>query len=312
MKESFFKSSINLIGKTPIIKLNNIVPKECAEVFGKAEFFNPGGSVKDRIALSMIEAAEKDGRLKPGMSIVEPTSGNTGIGLAMVGAIKGYKVILTMPEAMSYERRVLLKMLGADLLLTPGEDGMIGSVKKAEELVENNNNYFMPQQFLNPANPEVHRQTTAVEIIKSIKDIDAFVVGVGTGGTLTGVGEELKEINKSTKIYAVEPASSAVLSNKKPGSHQIQGIGAGFIPQVLNQNIIDEVITVSDEQAFETQRKLAELEGIISGISSGAAMWASIEIAKKLGKNKKIVTILPDTGDRYMSMGEFIIKKEIK
>jgi cysteine synthase A len=301
-----------MIGDTPIVKLNKIVPEGFADIYAKTEFMNAGGSVKDRIALNMIETAEKEGKLKPGMTIVEPTSGNTGVGLAMVGAIKGYDVTLAMPETMSYERRVLLKMLGATLILTRAEEGMAGSVTKATEIAEDTTKYFMPQQFSNPANPEIHRITTAVEILKTLKaeDIGAFVAGVGTGGTLTGVGEVLKQNNKNIKIYAVEPAKSAVLSKGSPGPHQIQGIGAGFIPEVLNQSIIDKVITVTDTDAFKTQQKLAKKDGLITGISSGAAVWASLQVAEDLNKDKIVVTILPDTGDRYLSLMSYFSKEE--
>lgn len=308
----FADKATNMIGDTPMVKLRNIVPDGFADIYAKTEFMNAGGSVKDRIALSMIETAENKGMLKPGMTIVEPTSGNTGIGLAMVGAVKGYGVILTMPETMSYERRALLKMLGAKLVLTAAEEGMTGSVTRAMEIAKDTKKYFIPQQFTNPANPEVHRKTTAVEILDVLnaQEIDAFIAGVGTGGTITGVGEVLKDRNKNIKVYAVEPAKSPVLSKGRPGPHQIQGIGAGFIPEVLNLSIIDEIITVEDKDAFKTQLELAEKDGLITGISSGAAVWASLKVARELGKGKKVVTVLPDTGDRYLSVRSLFTKEE--
>ncbi|SHF23098.1 cysteine synthase A [Thermoanaerobacter uzonensis DSM 18761] len=291
-----------LIGKTPVVKLNKIVEKEWAEIYLKLEFFNPGGSVKDRVAFSMIEKAEKEGKLKKGSVIIEPTSGNTGIGLAMVGAAKGYKVIIVMPDTMSMERRMLLTAYGAEVVLTPGKFGMEGAIKKAEELVRQNKNYFMPQQFENFANPLIHEETTAKEIIEDFNEgLDAFVAGVGTGGTITGVGKKLKSKFSNIKIIAVEPFSAAVLSGKEPGPHKIQGIGAGFIPKVLDQNVIDEVIAVKDEDAFEVTRLLAKKEGILGGISTGASLWAAIEVAKKLGKGKKVLAIAPDSGERYLS-----------
>ncbi|EIW01343.1 cysteine synthase A [Thermoanaerobacter siderophilus] len=291
-----------LIGKTPVVKLNKIVEKEWAEIYLKLEFFNPGGSVKDRVAFSMIEKAEKEGKLKKGSVIIEPTSGNTGIGLAMVGAAKGYKVIIVMPDTMSMERRMLLAAYGAEVVLTPGKLGMEGAIKKAEELVRQNKNYFMPQQFENFANPLIHEETTAKEIIEDFNEgLDAFVSGVGTGGTITGVGKILKNKFSNIKIIAVEPYSAAVLSGKEPGPHKIQGIGAGFIPKVLDRNVIDEVIAVKDEDAFEVTRLLAKKEGILGGISTGASLWAAIEVAKKLGKGKKVLAIAPDSGERYLS-----------
>ncbi|EGD52186.1 cysteine synthase A [Thermoanaerobacter ethanolicus JW 200] len=291
-----------LIGKTPVVKLNKIVEKEWAEIYLKLEFFNPGGSVKDRVAFSMIEKAEKEGKLKKGSVIIEPTSGNTGIGLAMVGAAKGYKVIIVMPDTMSMERRMLLAAYGAEVVLTRGKLGMEGAIKKAEELVRQNKNYFMPQQFENFANPLIHEETTAKEIIEDFNEgLDAFVSGVGTGGTITGVGKILKNKFSNIKIIAVEPYSAAVLSGKEPGPHKIQGIGAGFIPKVLDRNVIDEVIAVKDEDAFEVTRLLAKKEGILGGISTGASLWAAIEVAKKLGKGKKVLAIAPDSGERYLS-----------
>lgn len=295
-----------LIGKTPIVKLNRIIDSNSANILAKLENFNPGGSVKDRICLSMIESAEKEGLLKKGSTIIEPTSGNTGIGLAMISAVKGYKCILTMPETMSLERIYILKSYGAEIVLTPGIEGMQGAIKKAEQLLKKIPNSFMPQQFRNPANPEIHRKTTAREIIEVVgENLDAFVAGVGTGGTITGVGEVLKEINPNIKIVAVEPKDSAVLSGNPPGPHKIQGIGAGFIPDVLNRKIIDEVIPVSDNDAFKTARELAQKEGLFVGISSGAATFAAIKVAKSLGKGKVVVVVLPDTGERYFSMQQY-------
>jgi cysteine synthase A len=280
--------------------------KDDAAIWAKIESFNPGGSVKDRICLSMVEAAEKDKKIKPGAIIIEPTSGNTGIGLAMVCAAKGYRLILTMPETMSIERRMLLKAYGAELILTPGSEGMRGAVKRAEELAKENKNYFMPQQFKNPANPDIHRRTTAQEILRQVKEsIDAFVSGVGTGGTITGVGEVLKSKYPGIKIVAVEPAASPVLSGGTPGPHKIQGIGAGFIPDVLNVKIIDSIITVKDDEAKETAVRLAEQEGLLAGISSGAAAFAALKVARELGKGKTVVVIFPDTGERYLSTGLF-------
>ncbi len=291
-----------LIGKTPLVRLNRLVDENSAEVLIKLEYFNPGGSVKDRIAYNMIEDAEKKGRLKSGGTIVEPTSGNTGIGLAMVGAAKGYKVILIMPDTMSIERRNLLKAYGAELILTPGEKGMKGAIEKAQEIVEENDGYFMPQQFENPANTEIHKKTTALEILEQTDgNIDAFVAGVGTGGTLTGVGEVLKEKAPFAKVIAVEPDGSPVISGENPGPHKIQGIGAGFIPDVLNTDVIDEIIKISDDDAFAMSRKIAKEEGILLGISCGAAAAAAIQVAKKLGKGKRVVVVAPDTGERYLS-----------
>lgn len=297
---------LELIGQTPMVRLNKILEHDMAEVFAKLENFNPGGSVKDRICLAMIEEAEKKLLLKKGSTIIEPTSGNTGIGLAMIAAVKDYRCILTMPETMSLERIYILKSYGAEVVLTPGIEGMQGSIKKAEQLLKKIPNSFMPQQFENPANPDVHRRTTAREILELTKgEIDAFVAGVGTGGTITGVGEVLKKHNQKIKVVAVEPRDSAVLSGRPAGPHKIQGIGAGFIPEVLNQKIIDEIIQVSDEDAFKTSRRLAQEEGLFVGISSGAATYAALKVAKSLGKGKTVVVVLPDTGERYFSMHQY-------
>lgn len=297
---------IELIGNTPLVKLNKIPDPDDADIWAKLEGFNPGGSVKDRIALSMIETAEREEKLKPGGTIIEPTSGNTGIGLAFIAAVKGYKLILTMPETMSLERRQMFQAFGAELVLTPGTKGMLGSVEEAEIILKKYPDYFMPMQFENPANPEIHRKTTALEIIESLgTEIDGFVAGVGTGGTITGVGEVLRLKKPDIWIAAVEPAGSPVLSGGNPGPHKIAGIGAGFYPGVLNTKIYDEVIPVTDNDAVEMVRQLSRREGILAGISSGAAAWAALKVARKLGKGKKIVVIFPDRGDRYLSTGIF-------
>jgi len=291
-----------LIGKTPLLKLNKMTGDSDNTVLIKLERNNPGGSIKDRICLNMIKRAEEEGKLKAGGTIVEPTSGNTGIGLALIAAARGYKVILTMPDSMSLERRKLLKAYGAEIILTPGVEGMNGAIKKAEELLEKGNNIFMPQQFENPANPETHEKTTAREIWEDTDGkIDYFIAGVGTGGTLTGTGRALKELVPEIRVIAVEPTSSAVISGENPGPHKIQGIGAGFIPGVLDTELIDEVIKIEDETALETSRRAAKEEGILLGISSGAAIAAALKIAKKVGKDKTIVVIAPDTGERYLS-----------
>ncbi|BAH41147.1 MULTISPECIES: cysteine synthase A [Bacillales] len=297
-------SITDLIGFTPLVKLNRVVTEDIADIYLKLEFFNPGSSVKDRIALSMIEAAEADGSLKPGDTIIEPTSGNTGIGLAMVAAAKGYRAILVMPETMSMERRNLLRAYGAELVLTPGSEGMGGAIRKAEELAKEDSSYFIPQQFKNLANPAIHRETTARELLDQAKEIggvDAFISGIGTGGTITGVGQVLREHYPNVQIVAVEPAASPVLSGGKPGPHKIQGIGAGFVPDILDTQIYDEIIKVENEDAFETARRVARQEGILGGISSGAAIHAALQVAAKLGKGKKVIAIIPSNGERYLS-----------
>lgn len=301
MQREIYSNVLELIGNTPLIRLNRVVPDEGAEILAKVEFFNPGGSVKDRIALAMIEDAEEKGLLKNKV-VVEPTSGNTGIGLAMVCAVKGYRCILTMPESMSPERAKILRSFGAEVVLTPTNEGMKGAIKEAEKIASETG-AFMPLQFKNPANPEIHRRTTALEILKSTDGmIDAFVAGVGTGGTVTGVGEVLKRYNDKIIIVAVEPEKSPVLSGGQPGSHRIQGIGAGFIPDVLNVKVIDEIIKVSDEDAFNMSKRLCREEGLFVGISAGAACYAAVQISKKLGKGKRVVVVLPDTGERYLSV----------
>ena len=306
---TIYNNSSELIGNTPIVKLNKVTPDSDIEIFVKLESYNPGGSIKDRIAKNMIDEAEKKGKLKPNGTIVEPTSGNTGIGLAVIGAEREYNVILVMPDTMSKERRSLLKAFGAELILTPGKMGMKGAIKKAENLVNNNESYFMPRQFENPANPTAHIKYTAKEIINDIDGkIDYFTAGVGTGGTITGIGSKLKKINNKTKIVAVEPEKSAVLSGKKPGPHKIQGIGAGFIPEILDKSIIDRIITIDNEEAYETTQKIAKTEGLLLGISAGANIKSAMILAKELkekGKKGKIVTIAPDSGERYLSTNLF-------
>lgn len=295
------QSVVELIGSTPVVKLNRSVPEGSADIYLKLEYFNPAKSVKDRIALAMVEDAEKKGILQPGGTIVEPTSGNTGIGLAMVAAAKGYKLIVTMPETMSLERRNLLRAYGAELVLTPGPEGMKGAIAKAEELAKEHG-YFMPQQFENYANPEIHRLTTGPEIVKQMGDqLDGFVAGIGTGGTITGAGQVLREHYPNIKIVAVEPKDSPVLSGGKPGPHKIQGIGAGFVPRVLNTEIYDEIIQVTTEEAFAAARKVARLEGILGGISAGSAMHAAFKVAKELGPGKRVLAVVPDNGERYLS-----------
>jgi len=297
---------LELIGDTPMVRFDKIVKLGMAEILGKLESFNPGGSVKDRIGLSMVEDAERKGLLKEGATIIEPTSGNTGIGLAMVAAVKGYKCIIVMPEAMSFERVSILKSFGAEVVLTPGVDGMQGAITKAEGLLSEIENSFMPQQFTNPSNPQIHRDTTAKEILEVTNgQLDAFVAGVGTGGTITGVGKVLKNVNPEVRIVAVEPKTSAVLSDAPPGPHKIQGIGAGFIPDVLDPNIIDQIIQVDDNDAFETSKLLARKEGLFVGISSGASVVAALKVAEELGKGKTVVCLLPDTMERYLSMEQY-------
>jgi cysteine synthase len=295
---------LDLVGNTPVVRLHRVVPEGAATIWAKLERGNPAGSVKDRIGKAMIEAAEEAGQLRPGSVIVEPTSGNTGIGLAMVAAVKGYRLILTMPDTMTAERRALLKAYGAELVLTPGDEGMKGAIARAQEMVRDHG-YFMPQQFMNPANPEVHRLTTAREILEQVGHLDAFVGGVGTGGTITGVGEVLRERIPGALVIAVEPASSPVISGGQPGKHKIPGIGAGFVPQVLNTGVIDEIITVDDDAAWDMTRRLAREEGILAGASSGAAAWAAVQVARRLGAGKVVVVVLPDTGERYLSTALF-------
>ncbi|WP_267626229.1 cysteine synthase A [Enterococcus faecium] len=299
---AIYNSVTELIGKTPIVKLNKIVPEDSADVFVKLEFFNPGGSVKDRIALSMIEKAEHDGLLKPGDTIIEPTSGNTGIGLSMVGVAKGYKVIIVMPETMSIERRLLMKGYGAELILTPGADGISGSIREAERLA-NENGYFLPLQFENEANPLVHEKTTGPEIHQAfgVNGLDAFVAGIGTGGTITGAGRELKRVYPKIELIGVEPAESAILEGKEAGPHKIQGIGTGFVPKTLDTSVYDKVLSISGDEAMETAREVGRKEGILVGISSGAAIAAALKVAKELGKGKKVLAVVPDNGERYLS-----------
>lgn len=285
--------------------MNRITGPDDAEVWGKLESLNPGGSIKDRICLSMVEAAERNGRLQPGATIIEPTSGNTGIGLALVAAIKGYQLMLTMPDTMSEERRSLLTAFGAQLVLTTDTRGMHGAIRRAEELLLEHPDYFMPQQFSNPANPESHRRTTAQEILREFERVDAFVAGVGTGGTITGIGQVLRQNMPGVRIYAVEPESSAVLSGGEPGFHKIQGIGAGFVPENLDTAVYDDVIRVTDEDAIAYTRRLAREEGILVGVSAGANTWAAVQVARELGKGKTVVTIFCDTGERYLTTEVF-------
>ncbi|MDT3995172.1 cysteine synthase A [Mammaliicoccus fleurettii] len=293
---------VELIGDTPVVKLNNVVEDGSADVYVKLEYQNPGSSVKDRIGLAMIEAAEKEGKIKPGDTIIEPTSGNTGIGLAMVAAAKGYKAVFVMPDTMSSERRALLKAYSAELVLTPGAEGMKGAIKKAKEL-KDEKGYFEPQQFENPANPKVHELTTGPEIVEQFEgvQVDAFLAGVGTGGTLSGAGKVLKEKYPEIQIVAIEPEASAILSGGNPGPHKLQGLGAGFVPDTLNTDVYDDVIKVGNEEAMEMSRKVAKEEGILGGISSGAAIVAALKKAKDLGKGKTVVTVLPSNGERYLS-----------
>lgn len=306
MSAGFLRTITDGIGHTPLVRLNRLSPPGGATIYGKAEFYNPGGSVKDRICLNMIDEAEHKGLLKPGGTIVEPTSGNTGIGLALVSAVRGYKLILVMPEGMSLERASLLSSYGAQLVLTPAREGMRGSIKEAESILDQNPEYFMPNQFSNPANPAMHRKTTALEIWEALDGkVDAFVAAVGTGGTITGCGELFKEKNPSVKVIALEPAGSPVLSGGEPGPHRIQGIGAGFVPKVLNRSLIDEIMTVTDEEAYQTTKQLARKEGLLVGISAGANVFAAQKVAESLGPNKNVVTILCDTGERYLSIEKY-------
>ena len=303
MPNNNISETSNLIFNTPLIRLNRIVGSGCAEILAKVEGTNPSGSVKDRICMAMIEAAEKKGQLKKGYTIIEATSGNTGISLAFISAIKGYKLLLTIPDNCSVERMALLKLYGADIELTPSTEGMPGAIRRAEQLIEKHNNYFMPQQFNNAANPEIHRKTTAEEIWQATNgELDAFISGVGTGGTITGVGEVFKERKKDIQIVAVEPKSSAVLSGGRAGPHNIPGIGPGFVPKILNKEIIDRIIPVTDEDAFNTSMRIAKEEGLLVGISSGAVTFAALHIAKELGKGKRVVIILPDNGERYLNL----------
>lgn len=308
---SIHESILATIGQTPVVKLNNLVPAGAADVYVKLEFFNPGGSVKDRIALGMIEAAEKAGKLKSGDTIIEPTSGNTGIGLSLVGAAKGYKVVIVMPDTMSIERRKLMQAYGAELILTPGAEGIGGSIKKAETLVAEKG-WFLPLQFENPVNPLVHEETTGQEIVADFNELglDAFVAGIGTGGTLSGVGHVLRKAFPEIKIYGVEPAESAVLEGGKPGPHKIQGIGTGFVPKTLDTKVYDEVIAIKGEDALTWGRKVGMEEGFLVGISAGAAILAAVEVAQKLGAGKKVLAIVPDNGERYLSTALYQFDKE--
>ncbi|MCW5798702.1 MAG: cysteine synthase A [Nitrospira sp.] len=295
-----------LISGTPLVRLNRLTKPGSATIYAKVESFNPGGSIKDRICLNMINEAERQGKLKPGGTIVEPTSGNTGIGLALVAAVRGYKLILVMPESMSMERASLLSSYGAQLVLTAAWEGMKGSIKEAESIVAQNPSYYMPDQFSNPANPAMHRKTTGPEIVDALDGrVDAFVAAVGTGGTITGCGEVIRERNPAAKIVAVEPAGSPVLSGGDPGPHKIQGIGAGFVPKVLNRTLLDRVITVTDDEAYQTAKLLAKKEGLLVGISAGANVFAAQKIAEELGPGKNVVTILCDTGERYISIEKY-------
>lgn len=298
-----YDNVLDLIGNTPILKLKKVFGENTADIYVKLEKYNPGGSIKDRIALGMIEDAEKKGLLKPDSVIVEPTSGNTGIGLALVGRLKGYRVIIVMPDTMTVERRSLIKAYGAELILTEGSKGMKGAIQKAEELVKENKGYFVPQQFLNESNPAKHYETTADEILKEIPEFQAFVAGVGTGGTITGVGRKLKEKLNSVEIVAVEPESSPVLSGGQPGPHKIQGIGAGFVPDIYDAKVVDSILTISNEEAYHYARLVGKEQGILIGVSSGANIAAAVKIAKKLGSGKKVVTVAPDGGEKYISAG---------
>jgi len=304
VRSNSVETILQLIGETPLVRLNRVIHDGAAAVYGKLEALNPGGSVKDRIALSMVENAEKEGRLNPGDTMVEPTSGNTGVGLAVVSAVKGYKLILTMPDDMSVERRRLFERFGVELHLTPAIEGMTGAVYAAEQIAENNPHFFMPRQFENSANPEIHRRTTALEILDGMdRNIDAFVTGVGTGGTITGVGQVLREtLGNDVLIVAVEPARSPVLSGGRPGLSGIQGIGASFVPSVLDTDIYDEILRIEDKDAYDMTNRLAREEGLLVGISSGANVFAANQIAQKIGPGKQVVTLLCDTGERYLSI----------
>jgi cysteine synthase A len=300
-------SILDLIGDTPLVRLNRIAGPGAAEVCCKVEFFNPGRSVKDRIGREMLEAAEREGRLRPGMTVVEPTSGNTGIGLALASATKGYRLILTMPETMSLERRQILASYGAEVVLTPGQEDMPGAVRKAREIAAQDPACFIPQQFDNPANAEAHRRTTAREILEATEGrLDAFVAGVGTGGTITGVGEVLKAHDPNVRVVAVEPAASPVLSGGRPGLHNIQGIGAGFVPSILNRDVIDEVVTADEEEAFRMARLLSREEGLLVGVSAGASVAVALKVAERLGPGRRVVTILCDSGERYFSLEAYV------
>lgn len=300
-----FNSALEMIGKTPLLKLNNLIDETMGEIYLKLENKNPGGSVKDRAALGMVERAEKEGILKPGDTIVEPTSGNTGIALSMIGRLKGYSVVIVMPETMSVERRNMIKAYGAELVLTEGAKGMKGAIAKAQEIAEEGKGVYIPQQFMNIANPNKHYETTAEEIVEDLKDINMFVSGVGTGGTVSGVGKRLKELNSEIKVVAVEPAKSPVLSGGEPGPHKIQGIGAGFVPDNFNKDVVDEIVTATEEEAFEAARLVASKEGILIGISSGANVAVALKMAKRLGRGTKVVTVACDGGEKYLSMGLF-------
>lgn len=300
------KNLTKLIGNTPMVRLNALPNKGDATIYAKLESYNPGGSIKDRISYGMVIDAEKSGILKPGDTIVEPTAGNTGIGLSIVGVARGYRVILTMPEYVSSEKYALLSAFGADIVLTPEHGGMASAIWEAEEIIRRNSRHYMPNQFSNPANPQIHRQTTAMEILKSVgSNIDYLVIGVGTGGTLTGVGEVIKSHNPKTKIVAVEPLVSSVLSGGMPGPTRIDGLGAGMVPEVLNVDIIDDVIPVSEEMAYEMMKEISKKEGLLVGMSSGANVYASLQVAQDLGAEKTVVTILPDTGERYFSLSRY-------
>ena len=298
-------SIMDLIGQTPMVRLQRMVKSGMANIYVKVESFNPGGSIKDRIAWGMIQDAEQRGALRPGGTIIEPTSGNTGIGLAMIAAARGYRLIVVMPDTLSVERRMLMAAYGAEFVLTPGAEGMNGAIAEAKRLLNENPDYFMPQQFENSANPEAHRRSTALGLLDQLQGIDAFVAGIGTGGTITGVGEILKAHLPEIKIIGVEPASSPVISGGKAGPHKIQGIGAGFVPLVLNKTILDELIQVSNDDAFEITRRLAREEGLLVGISSGAAVSAALKVAEALGEGKNVVAMAPDTGERYLSTDVF-------